>query len=190
MSQEPETNDQTLDREIDSALRAALAALPRSIEPRRDLWPEIARRVRAPRRRVWMERLAAGLLVALAVAFVLRQTGSPPSTPTPEAPAPPALVPPSPVVLSAYGETDRALIEVRDELRRVVEEQAKGLSPETRRLVFENLATIERAMAEIEAAMAKEPAGPERESLGRTYISYRQRQIDLLRQVNRAAARL
>jgi hypothetical protein len=170
-------------------LEAALAALPRSVEPGRDLWPGVARRLapeRRPRRAVWMERLAAGILLAIAAGLWVRL-----ATPRPEPPpAAPAPAPPSPVVLSAYAETDRALLSVRDELRRVVEEQAKALAPETRRLVFENLETIERAMAEIEAAMAKEPAGPERENLGRTYISYRQRQVDLLRQVNRAAARL
>ena len=61
------------------------------------------------------------------------------------------------------------------------------LPAETRALVFENLATIDRAIAEIEKALAAEPANA---ALGRTYIAYREREIDLLRQANRTAARL
>lgn len=186
-------HDQDEDLEsLDPVLAAELRELPRSIEPERDLWPAIERRVQVgerPWRREhpWIERAAAGILLAVAAVLLFRLLAPQP------APAPReevAAAGPAPVVLSAYAETDRALVSVRDELRAMVESRAGELTPETQRLVFENLETIERAMGEIEAAMAKLPAGPEMGELGRTYIAYRQRQIDLLSQVNRAAARL
>jgi hypothetical protein len=53
--------------------------------------------------------------------------------------------------------------------------------------VFENLATIDRALTEIEAALAAAPGDGE---LARTYIEYRQREIAVLRRANAMAARL
>ena len=168
------SNDE-FDSPLDPSVHEDLRALARPIEPNRDLWPAIARQVRSsrpPGRGPWIARLAAGLFVAVGAVLLFRLLG----------PAAPAAM-----VETAYAETDRALVSIRDELRVVVERQAQDLSPETRQLVFDNLQTIEQAIAEIEAALAKEPTNPE---LGRTVIAYRQRQIDLLRQVNRAAARL
>lgn len=175
---------------LDPTLAAEIDALPRSIEPQRDLWPAIERRLKIRRRRPWrehpwIERAAAGILLAVAAVMLFRLF-TPPEVP-PFSPSEKGGTFP---VLSAYAETDRALVSIRDDLRQMVESRAGEMTPETQRLVFENLETIERAMAEIEAAMAKLPAGPEMGELGRTYIAYRQRQIDLLSQVNRAAARL
>ena len=95
--------------------------------------------------------------------------------------------PSSAPALAAYAESERALGAIRDELRREAEARAAGLPPETRAVVFDNLATIDRAIAEIEAALAERPDDPE---LARTYIAYRQHEIELLRRVNRAASRL
>ena len=91
------------------------------------------------------------------------------------------------VARTAYAATGRELDFVRDELRRAIVERRDSLPPETRRLVFDSLETIERAIGEIEAALAAAPTDPE---LARTYVSYRQREIDLLRHANRLASRL
>jgi hypothetical protein len=174
---------------------AALRALPREREPETDLFPLIAARIEAaapPARRIWPLGLAAGLMLLAGLALLLRLTESSrppaPSSAAPQAVAPaPALPATSAIARSAYGDTDRALADIRRELRRTIEERQHNMPPETRALVFENLRVIEQAIADIEAALAAAPADAD---LARTYIAYRERQIDLLRQVNRMAARL
>jgi hypothetical protein len=101
-----------------------------------------------------------------------------PDVPAPGLPAP---------ALAAYAETDRQLTALGAELRRTIEAQQERLPPATRRIVFDNLATIERALAEIETALAGAPGDVE---LARTYIEYRQREIAVLRRANAMAARL
>lgn len=170
-----------------TALRDEVARLPRDLEPERDLWPEIAARTVARRtsgRARWLSLgVAAGLLLGVSLLFLLEGRRAPEAArrivEPPAAPATPAL--------AAYAESERALSAIRDELRREVDARSTGLPPETRAVVFDNLATIDRAIAEIEAALAERPDDPE---LARTYIAYRQHEIELLRRVNRAAARL
>jgi hypothetical protein len=179
---------------------ARLRALPRELPPARDLFPGIARRTYgagARRRRgaalfrplpksALRLALAASLLAALAVGWGLRArvTQAPVVV---EVAAPRATPPAASVARTAYAATGRELDAIRDELRRSIEARRDSLPPETRRLVFDNLATIERAIGEIEAALA---AAPSDAVLARAYVAYRERQIDLLRQANRLAARL
>lgn len=185
-------------REVVTRLRA----LPREVQPARDLFPEIARRTRsaagaaplrsAARFRTWPRAavrlaLAASLLAAAAAGWLLRARIEPPAIVV-EAATPPAAAPPAAsVARTAYAATGRELDFVRDELRRTIDQRRDSLPPETRRLVFDSLATIERAIGEIEAALAAAPSDAE---LARAYVSYRQREIDLLRHANRLAARL
>jgi hypothetical protein len=184
----------------DREWRAAVQSLPTEIEPERDLWPDIASRLprRAERRQVGrgpMLRIAAAALAAgVAGWFLLARPGSvPPLSPVPVVPPPSASNPgggpaaAEGVAAAAYAETDRTLAEIRDELRRSIESRQDRLPPETRALVFENLRTIDRAIGEIEGALRGAPADAE---LVRTYVIYRERQIDLLRQANRMVARL
>ncbi len=183
--------DPELARELASYQRvvAGIQSLPASLEPARDLWPAIEvrlagstpRRGLFPARGRWPLALAASLLLAVGLLALLRPgdrerpeavlvaTGTESSMP------------------SAYAETDAALSAILLELEERLEARQDGLPPETRRKVFENLATIERAITEIETALAQEPGNAE---LARTYVRYRLRQIDLLRQANRALARL
>lgn len=211
-----ETNDPTGAGAIDPADRidpgdplAQLHTLPTSIEPEHDLWPEIEARIErgasssnrtasvsnrtaSASNRInlapWLGRLAlaASLLAALALGWTLAtRAGSAPMVV--EVPAPTPAPAASGVERTAYAATGRELDAIRDELRRSIESRRDQLPPATRKLVFDNLATIEKAIGEIESALAAEPADQE---LARTYIVYRQRQIDLLRQANRLASRL
>ncbi|MEO8274936.1 MAG: hypothetical protein ABI639_01880 [Thermoanaerobaculia bacterium] len=199
-----ETRDEgtaDLSSDGDREIVARLQALPREIAPTSDLWPEIAARIRTPSRatsrpspsRQWLALAAMLLLGILSTLGVVRwrsQRGGPLGAGS--SVAVPSLQPAIPasssgITLAAYAETDRTLAAIRDELRRAIDERKDKLPSATRALVFENLRTIDRAIAEIETALAAAPADPE---LSRTYITYRQRQIDLLRQANRMAARL
>ncbi|HEX4953462.1 MAG TPA: hypothetical protein VF017_08725 [Thermoanaerobaculia bacterium] len=190
--------DPELEQELAGYQRvlAGLEALPAALEPQRDLWPEIEARLesrvghgagsRALGR--WPLALAASVLLAVGL-FALLRPGDPgrpgeetgPLTSTPVAATPASNVP------SAYLETDAALTAILLELRERLEARPDALPVETRRKVFDNLATIERAITEIETALGQEPGNAE---LARTYVRYRLRQIDLLRQANRALARL
>ena len=169
---------------------AALRTLPTSLEPERDLWPGIAARLappaRTPQRPLVRFAMAASLLAALALGWALALRLRPAPVVV-EVPAPPAAAAEPGVARTAYAATGRELDAIRDELRSAIDAQRAQLPPATRQLVFENLATIEKAIAEIEKALAAAPADAE---LARTYVVYRSRQIDLLRQANRAAARL
>jgi hypothetical protein len=177
----------------DEDLRKRIAALPAEIEPPRDLWPAIAARTvarPAPARRFPVLvaaalGAAAGLVLAI---LLLRSPRFAPETPGDALLAGNGAPPPPPALaLAAYAETGRELDAVRDELRRAIDARSDALPPETRALVFESLATIERAIADIEAALARQPADP---GLSRAYVDYREREIALLRQANRLAARL
>jgi hypothetical protein len=181
--------------------------LAAEVEPARDLWAQIAARVeeepiaRAPHPPWWRRTvpipgwtaLAAALALAVGAGLFLASRQGPPDTPLsaaapwPSAPWPSAPWPSPPPALAAYAETDRELAAIRDELYRTIAQRQERLPAETRELVFENLRTIDRAITEIEAALAASPGDGE---LARTYISYRERQIALLRQANQLAARL
>ena len=169
-------------------LLAQLRALPPAIAPEVDLWPGIASQLQASRARESRQRfrrriaaLAAAILLTVIAFAAWRTNRKQPVDARLEA------VPVAAFSLAAYAKTDQTLGTIRDELRRAIEARQEKLPPETRALVFDNLRTIDRAIAEIEAALHAVPADPE---LARTYIAYRERQIDLLRQANRIAARL
>lgn len=178
----------------------ALRELPREIEPGRDLYPGIALRLAPARRRAsWTAvppvvlgvAVAAALMLAAGLALLVRlQRSSAPGTGQ-TVPAVQTQVPRLPgdtaIARSAYRDTDRALADIRRELRRTIDARQQELPPETRQLVFENLRVIDQAIADIEDALAAQPGDDE---LARTYIAYREREIDLLRQVNRMAAKL
>jgi hypothetical protein len=171
---------------------AELRALPRALEPEADLYPAIALRIAPAPRRFWPLGIAAALILLAGLALILRLESSsrhPEVAPVEQAAFPPPRPLPGASAISrtAYGDTDRALGEIRRELRRTIDERQNELPPETRELVFENLRIIEQAIADIETALDAAPADAD---LARTYIAYRERQIDLLRQVNRMAAKL
>jgi hypothetical protein len=170
----------------------SLRELPREIEPGRDLYPGIAARLTPARRRAgWTVALAAALMLAAGLALLVRLQRSPTSGAGQTVPAIQTQAPRLPgdtaIARSAYRDTDRALADIRRELRRTIDARQDELPPETRQLVFENLRVIDQAIADIEEALAAQPGD---DQLARTYIAYREREIDLLRQVNRMAAKL
>lgn len=173
-----------------AALLAEAAALPKELEPARDLWPGIAERIRArggvlrfPGRRAWLGTRGWSLAAAAAVlavvssavtTMVVRQ-GEPVAT----APAPGVL---RPVAGGTDGllEAEREYARATATLLQAVAERRGRLSPATRESVERNLLTIDRALAEIRDALRERP---EDGALTQLLTSTHRRKLEMLQQV-------
>lgn len=159
------------------ALVAAARRLPRSIEPRRDLWDGIAGRLGTPShagRAWWRERAhwrralaaAAALIVAAgAYRLTLRPAGRPQGR---------GWV----VVQADYGQAAA-------ELARTLEAERGRLRPETIAVVERNLRIIDAAIRESAAALAADSGNAALQQL--VAAAYRQK-VELLRWATRVAA--
>jgi hypothetical protein len=148
----------------------SLRALPQSIDPPRDLWPQIAARlearpgaaVQAPvrARRVPREWLAAAAMVAsVAVGVWIGRSVLPgvhsgtvvvPSTAV-------AVSPPNGAAIDAAYVTDPRYQRQRAALLQSLQAQLATMPPETRNKVMASLATIEKAKQDLEDALGKDP---------------------------------
>jgi len=171
-------------RKHERALRSLLAqaeALPREIDPHRDLWPGIAERLgersllaRFPsfaRRPAAWGSLAAAAAIVLAVASLVRQgSGTPPgpvSTGTPVAVKSESLDP-------AEQEYQRAT----SELMSALSKQREGLAPETQKAVDDNLRVIDGALRDLRVALQKDPGN---QKLNKMLVATHQKKVDMLR---------
>jgi hypothetical protein len=127
-------------------LDALIDALPRAIDPPRDLWPTINARIalQGNRARPW-ELAAAAVLAAVTVAamFVGFSHDAQPRVPAP---------------LWAYEQLDSAYQPLRHASLERYRAGADRLDPELRKTVEANLAIIDRALAEIRTALASRPS--------------------------------
>jgi anti-sigma factor RsiW len=164
-------------------LRPLAAALPRTIEPRADLWPGIqgrlAPRGKQPAGRWWIGRRPA-LLAAAAVLLVALSSGITALLLRDRPPPPAAVMAARP----AGGEQQylRAAAEL-DEALRAGEPQ---LAPETVATLRRNLAVIDSAIVESRAALARDPANAALAEL--LWTSHRQK-LSLLQQAARVPRR-
>lgn len=152
------------------ALLAAAAALPREIEPPRDLLPAIreaassaGRRGEGPARafrdwRLWAGA-AASLLILLTATLVLLLPRGPQDRP---AGAPVS----GPDVPAAWSE-EALLLDAEEEYARATRlllatlEQRRGeLSPETQEVVDSNLRVIDEAIEQVRLVLARDPGNP------------------------------
>lgn len=167
--------------EVD-ALRALLqrvAQLPTSIAPARDLRSEMW--AKTERKTLWAWRFplaaAAVLLIVASSAITMLVTRAQPG-PVLKVEQP-ARAPVDLVTLDRrYGD------EVR-ELQRTLQQNRSSLSPETVRILEENLQIIDRAIQEARSAIATDPGS---EMLGELLRSAYQRKLDLLKQAARSSA--
>ena len=164
-------------------LLAATDAVPRSIEPPRDLWPEIRRRIRGESPRAsdrphgwrYYGRFAAAAVVLVVASSLLTRAamlkGSQSGLPSTTGGVPVAgtFTP-----VSEYDRLDR-------ELAALLAAHRRTLSPATIATVERNLAIIDQAIAEIRAALVEDPANPALHDLLKS--SYGQKQA-LLRQIS------
>lgn len=170
------------DREALRALRKQVAALPKSVEPRRDLWPEIEGRIAAAKvvrpafgRRALLAAAAAVLVVASVVTAYLvgRQ----------QAQSAGIVVPVQKTLTEEVLQASFADIGVHDyratrqQLLDVLETRRDELSPATLDVVFTNLRLIDEAMDEIAEALGEDPGN---ELLMRQLVLTYRQQINLL----------
>ena len=186
-------------RGVERGLRALLertATLPESIDPPRDLWPAIdgrldridrtgpdrlSRPVAGPRAWAYGLLAASLLLAGLGAGYLLRGPGQP----TAVAPADAG----SPQILSSSEEivaAEQAIMLAKRQLEVLLEERENSLSPETARMVQDNLAVIDEAIEEIRAALLQDPAN---QRLNRKLLTAHQRQLNLLQRATQIAAR-
>jgi len=153
-----------------SRLVRDLGALPREVEPRRDLWPEIESRLEprvatrtAPRTSSMRRGLIAASLAAalLATGYFTRdliERRGRVLAPVASSPSGDAL----PANLSAEPlDSERAFLLVRRQIRDELERRRDTLSPETLRAVELNVKVIDRSIERIRLALVEDPGNPE-----------------------------
>ena len=161
------------DVEAARALAGPLAALPRTIDPPRDLWPRIERRITpAPVRSRLLALAAAIALVAgssTATWLVMRDGEI----------GPVAAVDTTGAGVRLF---EARYVEQAQTLAQLLERERTRLAPETVVVLERNLAIIDAAIAESRAALAADPSNAELETLLR---AGHEQKVALLEQVAR-----
>ena len=168
-------------------LRERAAALPRSLEPSRDLWPGVAASIsgaKVVRGRFGSRALLAAAAAVLVVTSVVTSyfIGRSQAVVTVN---PPAVVEsgPSAVLLASFegmGVTNYPTM--RAELLDALEARSGDLSAETMDVVMENLLLIDKAMDRMAVALGEDP---ENEFLMRQLAGAYRRQVNLLQRAIR-----
>jgi hypothetical protein len=150
---------------------AALAGLPRAIEPPRDLWPGIAARLheeRRGRRRFdgWLWPAAAAVLLAAASSLITAALldGQREDAAMVAAGAKGGVR----IVPAAFGPAhtlDREYVDARRELSSQLQARMERMPPSARQKLEANLAELRRAADEINAALVEQPGDPLLEEL-------------------------
>jgi len=163
-------------------LRRLAARLPRSLEPPRDLWPEIASRIADEKvvrgrfgRRALMAAAAVVLLAGSIVTAYLVGRGQALTVIDGRRTA--ASGPSRAVAASFEGLGVDDYAAMRGELLRAFEARRHNLSPETLEVLTTNLKVIDDAMARIAEALDEDPGN---EFLMKQLAAIYRRQIDLL----------
>jgi hypothetical protein len=170
-----------------SRLRDRAAELPRSLDPPRDLWPEIAVGIAESNvvrgrfgRRALLAAAAAVLVVAsMVTAYLLGRSQAVVIAESPTA----GEGVPSAVLLASFEDLGVEGYESRRaELLDALEARSHELSPETMEVVRTNLKLIDQAMDQIAEALGEDP---ENRLLMRQLAGTYRRQIDLLQRAVR-----
>jgi hypothetical protein len=145
----------------EAGLRALLhraAGLPAEFEPSRDLWPGIEAGISGRRAEhvgrsgthplAWSAAAAAALILLLSAATVWVARGGP-------SPAGPRSAAPSEWASLAASEPD--YLRARTQMIEALEARRGQLSPETLKVIEENLAVMDRSLAAMKKALEKDP---------------------------------
>ncbi len=178
------------------ALLRRVQGLPKAIEPGRELWHGIERRiadspaqnvVSFPRPVLYGFAAAAMVMLIGAVAMVALNSGQPAATQV-ASPADDSIAGPSgngvPVQLASVDdvEYDLALAQYKhatDALHVSINERRGTMEEETWSAVSESLAVIEQAIQDIERALNDDPSNPELQTM---LVAAYQKEVGLLRQ--------
>jgi hypothetical protein len=154
--------------ESNPGLDALLNALPREVQPERDLWPDIVVRLepRSTRRMpAWALQVAAAVVLVAASSLITASLVRRDVAPVAEVGAPIAA---TPVVPAAFGRArglDVHYETARRQLAAGLEQRLAGMPPSTQHKLQANLAEMRRAAEEINAALALQPGDPLLEEL-------------------------
>lgn len=163
-------------------LRKRVENLPRSVEPPRDLWPEIEAQIAVKKvargafgRRALMAAAAAVVLVTSVVtAFLVGRQQA--ASIVVVAPVPREAT--SDVLVASFAEIGVHDYEAtRHQLLDVLDGRRDELSPATMEVVLSNLRLIDQAMGEIAAALGEDPGN---EVLMRRLVATYRQQVNLL----------
>lgn len=175
-------------RDEERHLRRILAlasALPREMEPPRDLWAGIAERIEAERRvrPAWWGSVglavAAALVVAIGAALLLRND--------PVSVGPTVSTIPVSVDPSSIGAAEQEYEQAASALMAALQARRDTMSPETLRSVEKNLLVMDQALGEVRAALGRDPGNPE---LTRMLVSTHRKKVETLRLMVRLSTAL
>jgi hypothetical protein len=178
-------------------LLAHAAALPRSVAPARDLWPDVERTIARPGlagrlawRQPWGLAAAAAAFVAVLAGVVWRSepVGGVRTVAIPAAAGPslePAVI--VPVADPTLAEAEREYEAAAKTLLAVLAQRRSRLAADDLARVEDNVAVIDRALAEVREALAKDPVSPE---LNRMLVATHRKKVDVLRRVVRLSTEL
>lgn len=180
------------------ALRAQTSRLPRTVEPRRDLWAGIERRLESSWRQRWRSGTwfpgqlwhpaslaAAAAVVALGLGLWLWR-GEPLSTRAPDATR--ATAPAAVIDDEGRNQTRAELARFEDgmllahqDLLTAVQSRSDRLSPETQAAVEENMRIIDQAIGQIRTALEEDPLN---QRLNMQLAAQYQHEVHLLKRVS------
>lgn len=148
----------TIDLAAAGSLRDPVRGLPRSIEPPRDLWPVVRRRLARRRMPGWGALAAAAvLLIALSSVVTALLLDRRDTAAVPLASG-----------MAAVRMVEAGYVEQARELEAALEEGRERLAPETISIVERNLKVIAEAVADSRAALEEDPANQDLRILLRT----------------------
>jgi hypothetical protein len=185
--------------EAQGRLQELVAGLPREIAPSRDLWPALASRISTAPKVVegrfgggWRWQLAAAAAVmvvaagSLLIAYSIGRQHARGATAARGQQESPLAVPASLAETGVAG-AQAEFVKARDELLAALDVRRGSMSPETLRVVDDNLALIDGAIERISAALADDPWDPRLANrLARAYRT----QIELLQRATALPAEI
>jgi hypothetical protein len=150
----------------DERIDAALAVLPRELQPPRDLWPDIESRLEPRRRRgTWAWQAAAAIALVAVSSLITASLVRRADTPVARASAPVSQAAVMPAAFGPLHSLNAEYDEARGQLATDLEQRLAGMPPSARQKLEANLAEMHRAAAEINAALARQPGDPLLEEL-------------------------
>jgi hypothetical protein len=157
-----ETHGERPDKRID----AALASLPRELQPACDLWPDIESRLEPRRRRgTWAWQAAAAIALVAVSSLITANLVRRADTTVARAYAPDAQAQVTKVAFGPSYSLNAEYDTARRQLATDLEQRLAGMPPSARHKLEANLAEMHRAAAEINAALARQPGDPLLEEL-------------------------